>query len=329
MKHVNVSLFVPHAGCPHRCVFCDQKAISGASAPITRAQIEAACRTAAACPHDPENSEIAFFGGSFTAVPRALQEECLSAAAPFLQNGFAGIRISTRPDAIDAEELAFLRSRGVTAIELGAQSMDNGVLIKNGRGHTAEDTERAAELIREHGFSTGLQMMTGLYGSTDEKDLATAREFIRLRPDTVRIYPTLVLENTALAALYAAGEYNPPALEQSAALCAELLRLFEEAGVRVIRMGLHSGGDVERNLLAGPYHPAFRELCESALWKTELQKALAALPPGRYTVNVPAGCVSRAAGHKRANGDFFAARGYELKFRASPALRGRQIEIEN
>ena len=329
MKHVNVSLFVPHAGCPHRCVFCDQKAISGASAPITRAQIEAACRTAAACPPDPENSEIAFFGGSFTAVPRALQEECLSAAAPFLQNGFSGIRISTRPDAIDAEELRFLKSRGVTAIELGAQSMDHGVLKKNERGHTAEDTERAAALIKAHGFSLGLQMMTGLYGSTDETELATARAFLRLQPDTVRVYPTVVLKNTALAALYAAGAYVPPTLEQSVSLCAELLRLFEEAGIRVIRLGLHSGGDVEENLLAGPYHPAFRELCESELWKTELQSALAALPPGNYTVTVPAGCVSRAAGHKRLNGAFFAARGYVLKFKESPALRDRQIKIEN
>ena len=319
MKHSNVSLFVPHLGCPHRCVFCDQRMISGETQPITREAIVAACETAMRTPHSREHSEIAFFGGSFTAVDRGVQEMCLSAAAPYLKTGFSGIRISTRPDAIDEAELRFLKDRGVTAIELGAQSMDAKVLMKNERGHTPEDTVRASEMIRDFGFSVGLQMMTGLYGSTDETDLATAKAFIRLAPDTVRIYPTVVLEGTALDALYRAGDYTPPTLEQSVRSCAKLIKLFYEHGIRVIRVGLHSGGDVEKHLVAGPYHPAFRELCESEIYRIAIENLLRGNPPGSYTVSVAPGELSKATGQKRSNPLHFTAAGYRIRIKEDAA----------
>lgn len=321
MKHINVSLFVPHMGCKHSCIFCDQRAISGSGAGITREEIISACETAKKTPREKENSEIAFFGGSFTAISRDIQKMCLETAAEYLKNDFSGIRISTRPDCIDEEELLFLKSYGVTSIELGAQSMDSGVLIKNERGHTPEDTVKASVLIKEFGFSLGLQMMTGLYGSSDEKDTYTAEEFVKLKPDTVRIYPTAVLSGTKLCALYKSGEYNPPELEESTLLCAKFLKLFYENNIKVIRLGLHSGGDVEKSFVAGVYHPAFRELCESEIYKSAVLGELKDKPQGEYTVFVAPGEVSKAAGQKKSNIVFFNNIGYTIKIRESESAK--------
>ena len=328
-KHVNVALFVPHLGCPHRCVFCDQRAITGSgSAPLTPERIAAACETALRAPHDPAHSEIAFFGGSFTAIPRETQRMCLEAAAPYLKTGFSGVRVSTRPDCIDEETLSFLKSYRVTAVELGAQSMDNAVLSLSGRGHTAAQTVRAAALIKAAGLSLGLQMMTGLPGSTPETDCGTALALRDLGPDTVRIYPTVVLKNTRLAELYAEGRYVPQTLPESVRLCARLLQVFHGAGIPVIRLGLHSGGDVLENYIAGPYHPAFRELCEGALYGGLLGELLRAAPPGEYTVYTAPGEVSKAVGHRRENALAFARAGYRLKFKESPAIAPLNLRVE-
>jgi histone acetyltransferase (RNA polymerase elongator complex component) len=252
---------------------------------------------------------------------------CVEAAAPFVGTSFSGIRISTRPDAIDVDELAFLKSCGVTAIELGAQSMDAEVLIKNERGHTPEDTVNAARLIKASGFNLGLQMMTGLYGSTDETDLATAEALIGLQPDTVRIYPTVVLEGTRLAEYYRSGAYAPPTLAQSVSLCAKLLLRFSAAGIPVIRLGLHAGADVEKSYVAGPYHPAFRELCEARIYRDSAGELLEGLPPGEYTLLVPPGHASKAAGQKRTNLMYFRARGYRLKIRETEGAEPYKPQI--
>lgn len=312
MRHVNVALFVPHRGCPHACAFCNQRTISGHTAPLTPEAVRAACETARACPHDVNNSEVAFFGGSFTAIDRAEMIALLEAARPYVGRDFGGVRISTRPDCVDDGALSLLKDYGVTAIELGAQSMDDTVLALNGRGHTARDTEAACERIRRHGFSLGLQMMTGLYGSDAEKDRATARRFTALRPDTVRIYPTVVLEGTRLADLWRRGAYVPPSLEDSVALCADLLRLFRANGIRVIRLGLHSGGSVEEGYLAGVYHPAFGELCESRVCRDLLARRLRDLPPGAYAVRVNPRDLSKMIGQKKANLAYFRSLGYDL-----------------
>lgn len=320
MKHVNVSLFVPHLGCPHTCVFCNQRAISGQTAPLTEEAIVAACETARACPHDVADSEIAFFGGSFTAIARNEMVRCLEAAKPYVGRDFGGIRISTRPDCVDDEVLSLLKAYGVTAIELGAQNMDEAVLALNGRGHTAQATVAASALIKENGFSLGLQMMTGLYGSTPEKDLATAERFVQLAPDTVRIYPTVVLEHTALAGLWRQGSYTPPTLEDSVALCADLLRLFRENNIRVIRLGLHSGGNVEEGYLAGVYHPAFGELCESRVYRDLLEERLRGIAPGAYTVFVNEKALSKMIGQKKSNLAYFQQSGYDLTVRPDGSL---------
>ena len=326
MKHMNVALFVPHLGCPHRCAFCDQHAISGSGAPITADEIVAACETAKRTPHRREDAEIAFFGGSFTAIDRDVQKLCLETVQPYLERDFGGIRISTRPDAVDDEELAFLKAYGVTAIELGAQSMDDRVLTLNARGHTAADTADAARRIRGAGFSLGLQMMTGLYGATDETDLATANAFLSLSPDTVRVYPTVVLAGTRLAALYRDGTYLQPDFDAQVALCARLLTLFESNGVRVIRLGLHAGRELEKNYVAGTYHPAFRELVESRCRRQTLEALLRDKPPGHYIIYIKRGELSRTIGQRRENLTYFADRGYLLRVRETDASQTPRIE---
>lgn len=266
MKHINVALFVPDMGCLHRCSFCNQKTISGKTVQPTADDIEIAVTTAlntAGC----NEGEIAFFGGSFTAIDREYMTELLKKAKKYVDKGlFKGIRISTRPDCINDEILATLRLYGVTSIELGCQSMDNNVLVLNGRGHTAEDIVAAVKKIREHGFELGVQMMTGLYGDSDNGAIETAKKLRSLSPDTVRIYPTVVLQNTELERLYLEGTYQPQSLDEAAELCAKLLLMFHEKNIRVIRLGLHSGGNVEEGFVAGVYHPAFREICESKIY---------------------------------------------------------------
>lgn len=314
MKHVNVSLFVPHLGCPNTCIFCNQKTISGKCENLSTEEVIKAAETAKNGNYDINNSEIAFFGGSFTAIGRREMISFLEAAKPYIGTYFGGIRISTRPDCINREVLDILKAYGVTAVELGAQSMVKDVLIKNERGHTPEDTVKASELIKEYGFSLGLQMMTGLYGSSPEKDMYTAEKFTELSPDTVRIYPTVVLEDTKLASLFRKGLYLPQSTEEAVNLCAELLLLFFRNNIKVIRLGLHSGGNVEEGFVAGVYHPAFRELCESKIYKEIIEEKLSSLPDGDYTLAVAPSEISKATGHGRSNTEFFRQRGKNIKF---------------
>ena len=318
-KHANIAIFVPHLGCPQRCSFCEQNTITGANhaPPPTPEDVLAAAETAAkSLGNRAGEAELAFFGGSFTAIDRGYMLSLLGAAkASVRRYGFRGVRCSTRPDAIDEEVLGLLRAYGVTAIELGAQSMDDGVLRANRRGHTAAQTEAAAELIRGSGFELGLQMMTGLYQDTDETALETARRLTALRPKTVRIYPTIVLPGTELARLYEAGAYRPQTLDEAVALCARLLGLFEGAGVRVIRMGLHPGPELEAKRLAGPYHPAFRQLVESRIYLERLLAELEPAGPGDYTVEVASRDLSTALGQGKRNVRELARRGYRVTFR--------------
>ena len=236
----------------------------------------------------------------------------LDATAPYIDR-FKGIRISTRPDAIDDEVLSLLKGYKTTAVELGAQSMSDAVLSANDRGHTAADASRAAELIQRYDMELGLQMMTGLYQSTDALDIATAREFIRLRPATVRIYPTIVMRGTRLGELYASGEYVPQSLDGAVDLCADLLTMFAENGIKVIRVGLHDTPTLRRDMLAGPYHPAFRELCESRIM---LRKAIALLrnmPKGVYILSVNPKSRSKMTGNQKSNLTALHHMGYDIQ----------------
>lgn len=321
MKKYNVSIFVPHAGCPNNCSFCNQKSISGKSVSPTEEDVCSACeiakRTAPSC-----DGEIAFFGGSFTAIEREYMVKLLKSAYPYVKEGFfKGIRISTRPDCINEEVCSVLKEYGVTSVELGCQSMDDEVLRKNLRGHTAEDVENAVKILRNYGFETGLQMMTGLYGSDAEKDIHTAEKIIALKPDTVRIYPTIVLENTLLEKKFRAGEYTVMSLDETVTLVSELLLMFEENGIAVIRTGLHSGGNVEEGYVAGAYHPAFKELCESRIYLGKITEQIKNLPEGDVVIKVPKGALSQAIGQKKENKKRIEEKGFTVRFCEDNSLK--------
>lgn len=296
-----VPVFVPHAGCRHQCVFCDQRQISGAEAPVTP---EALVRILdEALPHSGDGAELAFYGGSFTAIEVETQEALLQAAQPYLADGrLASLRCSTRPDAIDAAVIARLRKYGLTTVELGCQSMDDAVLRASGRGHTAQDCADAIRLLQAEGFTVIAQMMTGLPGSTEASDEATAQKLAALRPDGMRIYPTVVVDHTPLAVLYRRGDYAPQTVDAAAELCARLWERFRDENIAVLRVGLNPSESLNGAVLAGPYHPAFGELVLGRMFLRMARPLLEPLRGSRcVTLCVAPRNISRMVGQKRAN----------------------------
>ncbi|GHV46838.1 hypothetical protein FACS189499_03010 [Clostridia bacterium] len=254
LRKTNLPIFIPHAGCKNSCSFCDQHAISGTAEPVSPADIGSVIERQIPFLSGKFTAEIAFFGGSFTALPASYMTELLSAADVYLEKYphiFTGIRISTRPDCIDEDVLGVLKQHSVTAVEIGAQSMDDEVLALNLRGHTSDDVREAVRRIKGHGFDTGVQMMTGLYGDTPLKVIKTAQELSALKPDTARIYPTVIMPGTLLGELYTAGRYDTFTEEETVRLCAECYRIFTANGVRVIRIGLHFDEELKSNMLGG------------------------------------------------------------------------------
>lgn len=341
MKHANISIFVPHIGCPHMCSFCNQHTISGTQKAPTGDEVREICAKALSEIKSPENTEIAFFGGSFTAIPESYMTELLKSAYEFVGEGkFHGIRISTRPDCIDREILDILRKYGVTAIELGAQSMVNNVLEANERGHTAEDVFEASNLIREYGFELGLQMMIGLYKSSGDDEWETMEKIVEIHPDTVRIYPVVILKGTKLAEIYESGEYElfygayeKCGFDDVVEAAAAMMETFEENGIKVIKCGLHASEFVEKDMIGGFYHPAFRELCENVIYKNliwnelyemadmnrpqkyieaEVRKKLEKLH-GEHIIAVNPSCISKAIGQKKSNIKHFSEQGIYIK----------------
>jgi histone acetyltransferase (RNA polymerase elongator complex component) len=237
--------------------------------------VEQILRQAAAFPRQGEKRQLAFYGGSFTAIPVHLQNALLQPAHEAVLRGeIDSVRLSTRPDAVDPETLERLRSYGVRTVELGAQSMDDRVLLLSGRGHRAGDTVNAVRLLRDKGFSVVLQMMTGLPGADPAGDLETAKKLAALRPDGVRVYPTLVLRDTPLAELWERGTYRAQTVEEAVETCAPILDLFRRESIPVMRLGLHPSRELEDKLLAGPYHPALGELVWSRLYRNEAERVL-------------------------------------------------------
>lgn len=291
-------VFVPHAGCPCRCVFCNQRTIAGQTERMTperaRAELEAGLRI---CQTPPQ---AAFYGGSFTAIPEAEQEALLAVTDALIAAGrLSGVRCSTRPDAIDPPTLERLRRHAVHTIELGAQSMDNAVLCASARGHTAEDTERAAKLVKDAGFELILQMMAGLPGDTRETVRETAERIAALKPDGVRIYPVAVLPDTPLAELWRRGEYTPLTLQTAAEWCADALEVFEREGIAVLRVGLNPTEELGSAVLAGAYHPAMGELAYGELYFWRMRRAMLEGADGQFAF--PRREMSRAVGQKKKN----------------------------
>jgi len=328
MKHSNVAIFIPHSGCENTCSFCNQKTISGQTQMPALQDIHAALEQASAeLGENTRNAEIAFFGGSFTCLSKEQMEMLLKTAYSYVKGKyFKGIRISTRPDAINRDILALLQKYGVTAIELGAQSMSDKVLEANRRGHTVQDiVDACAQITAFGGFELGLQMMTGLYKSNREEDMNTASALLNCKPDTLRVYPTVVLRGTYLCELYEQGRYIPMTLDETVSLCASILEACEQAGVRVIKMGLHSSLTVERDMAAGVYHPAFRELVEG---ERMYQKAMTLLEKNEgNTICVSPKSLSKMIGQKRKNLMRLQERYKDITIITDASLRPDEIRI--
>ncbi len=301
-----IPVFVPHLGCPNDCVFCNQRHISGSQLPASAEDVRQAIEKAAALPLNGAKRQLAFYGGSFTAIPVKEQESLLGAAKEYLDKGIINsIRLSTRPDAIDGEVLKRLKSYGVETIELGAQSMDEKVLLLSGRGHTAKDVEDASGLIKDVGFKLILQMMTGLPGDTDESCIETVKKIIALKPDGVRVYPTVIVRDTALCDLWKAGKYIEHSVEDAVSICSKILPMFEQADIPVIRLGLNptddlSGGDA----VGGAYHPALGELVKSRIMLNKARGLLADVKEDSCVVlGVEKSKISQMVGQHRQNVD--------------------------
>lgn len=280
-----IPFFIAHQGCPHRCVFCNQHAITGCGEKelLSGEKVAAETMRRLALPRDRRREvQVAFYGGSFTALARSRQEELLGAVAPFLATGeVADIRLSTRPDAMDGDTARFLKRHGVALVELGIQSFEPEVLAASRRGHSPEQVDQAFAALRAAGIAPGGQLMIGLPGESRMGVLAGARRLVRLRPALVRIYPTLVLKKSPLARLFAEGKYHPLSLSRAVALTCRLKNVFDAAGIPVVRMGLQPSAGLEEELLAGPYHPAFGELVLGRLYYLKLRSLLFGLQKRR------------------------------------------------
>ena len=269
-KHYIIPFFIPHEGCPFTCIFCSQNKISGKKVSLPPSKI-------AFCIHEKLKTipikntfvEVAFFGGSFTGLDKNIQLKYLESVRPFLGKGrINGIRVSTRPDYIDKSILNLLKAHGVKRIELGVQSMSDIVLKKIKRGHTFSDVKQASKLILKNGFELGHQIMVGLPGSNQKDEIRTAQKSIQMGVSEVRIYPILVIKGTRLASMWEKGEFVAITESVAIARCAKLIKLFENSSVRIIRLGLHPSEDLlsGSEILAGPFHVAFRQKCETFIY---------------------------------------------------------------
>ncbi|MCX7921821.1 MAG: radical SAM protein [Clostridia bacterium] len=276
-KHIIIPIFVPHKGCPYDCIYCNQKTISGQHDETSEENIKKTIEDHLATSGDNAYVEIGFYGGSFTGIEKELQIKLLKIANHYIKDNLVNaIRLSTRPDYINTEILKYLQYYGVKTIELGVQSLDNEVLTKTCRGHSIDDVITSSHLIKEFGFDLGIQTMIGLPGDDREKALHTAERVIELVPKIVRIYPTLVIRDTYLEKMYNSGLYTPISLDEAVDICSELLNMYKRKSINVIRIGLQATESINLNndVVAGPFHPAFRQLVESRLILKEIVQCI-------------------------------------------------------
>lgn len=303
MRHYNIPIFIPELACPHRCVFCNQHKISGTLNIPKPNEISSHIDTYLSTIKSGSLIQIAFFGGSFTGIDEQLQEQYLKIAYSYVEQGLVdGIRLSTRPDYISRAILDRLVRYGVRCVELGAQSFDAEVLHKSGRGHTVADIENSSALIHEYGIELGLQMMLGLPGDTKEKCLQTARSIVALQASNTRIYPALVIKDTPMAEMYARGDYQPLDMDSALEWAMEAYHIFIENNVTVLRVGLHPSEELDsaKSLIAGPYHPSYKELVLSRIWQQKFEQDLPK-DKGKLNIKVSPSQINYAVGRMGCN----------------------------
>ncbi|WP_243136893.1 elongator complex protein 3 [Alkaliphilus serpentinus] len=314
-----IPIFIPHVGCPHDCSFCNQKRIAGERREVSGKELSETIDTyLSTITNDKASIEVAFYGGSFTGLPLDNQRELLMPAYRAKEAGkIDDIRLSTRPDYINDKVLSEIYKLGVSTIELGVQSTNDEVLIKNLRGHSSQDVEMAVNLIKAYNIQLGLQMMIGLLGDTPETIAETVKDFIKWRPNFVRIYPTIVIKDTHLEELYNLGIYKPMDLEEVISIGKDALLAFNTANIPVIRMGLQSTEEITYGvgIVAGPYHPAYRELVETEIFRDKIQREFDK-EDIKNSQEIVIYCnkrdPSKVAGYKKSNKDYFTHK-YKLK----------------
>lgn len=307
-RHLNIPIFIPHLGCPHTCVFCNQRSISGAQS-FDPVSVDAQIMTALATTNEKDTAEIAYFGGSFTGIDRELMIYLLDVAERYVQDPLAGkahvvgIRMSTRPDYISEEIIEILSRYSVRTVELGVQSMDDAVLAASGRGHSAQSAEKACRMLLDAGYDVIGQMMIGLPGSTAESEVQTAKRLCELGVRGARIYPTVVFADTELCAMMQSGAYKPLDIPEAVGRSAEVLEVFERHGVPVIRIGLCASDNLSDPAcaVAGANHPAMGELVRSELYYRKLRNMLHKAEMPVQTIYIPAKELSVAVGQHRQN----------------------------
>ncbi len=302
-----IPIFIPHAGCPHRCIFCNQSLITGVNSRISDVKVRSSVESFLKYKSERRNIiQIAFFGGNFLGIDRDEIKRMLAEAAAFIKAGRVdSIRFSTRPDTIDSERLGIIKNFPVATIELGVQSMDDRVLSATKRGHSSFDSVKAVQRLKEFDYEIGVQLMVGLPGDNPESMLASAQRVAALKPDFIRIYPTVVIAGSPLARLYKEGRYRPLPLKDAVTHVKELYRYFSRRNIQVIRMGLQATDDLEKGstILAGPYHPSFGHLVYSEIFlDMAIDQIESANPKGdRVDLHVHPRSVSKMRGLKNAN----------------------------
>ncbi len=329
-KHSNIPIFIPELACPHQCVFCDQEKISGSFHIPSPDEVPAVIEQYLDTMSNDRLIDIAFFGGNFTGISIERMEEYLSKVCKFVEDGKVdGIRLSTRPDYIDVERLQLLKRYSVTTIELGAQSTNDKVLQKAGRGHDAKATRNASELILDYGFRLGLQMMIGLPGDSFETSLQTAYDIVDFGASNTRIYPAIVVKGTTLEKLYNKGKYKPLELDEAVQWTKSILEVFENNDVDILRVGLHPSEELikGKSFVAGPFHPSFKELVMTEKWKEMLKKELNNKNPKRLSIKVNPAQLNYAIGYKSYNRKWMLDQGMLVKFLSDPNLKKYEFDV--
>lgn len=317
--HAIIPIFIPHEGCPNSCVFCNQNRITANEKPVPASEVSGIInsRLATLRGRGLTAVEVAFYGGSFTGLPADRQSGYLEIAYFYKQkHEINKIRLSTRPDYINDVVLSNLKQFGVDTIELGVQSFDDNVLEKAGRGHGSAVVYESSRMIRDYGFDLGIQLMIGLPGDTYEKDVFSANELVKVKPQIARLYPTMVIDGTELRRMYLASEYTPLTLSESITITKQMYRIISGAGINIIRVGLKSK-DLINNPQEG-FHPAFRQLVESEIAKEDLEKQIGSFPdfPQNAYVHLLSNgkSFSNLIGHRKSNKEYFSEKYPLLKF---------------
>lgn len=326
-----IPIFVPHEGCPHNCVFCNQDRITGVKDTVTASTVyNIVDEYLSTINRAGATIEISFFGGTFTAIKEEKQKELLKVAKEYKDKGLIDkIRMSTRPDAINEYILTYLKEYKVDIIELGVQSLCDDVLVASGRGHTAKDVEVASQLIKEYGIILGHQIMPGLPKDDFNKDINSVKKSIEMKPDICRIYPSLVIKDTPMETMYLRGEYIPYTLEEAVEVCKELYKLYNEANIQVIRIGLQPTEAITKgaDVVDGPFHPAFRELVEGSLICDRIRENLGS--PSKAIVEINDKDLSKLYANKKFYFNKLIEEGYEIEVKVSCDLERGNIFIKN